>query len=32
MDSAMRYFLFMAACLFVGFMIGWTEAMERCGK
>lgn len=28
----MRYFLFMIACLSVGFIIGWTEAQKACGR
>jgi hypothetical protein len=30
--EVMRYFLFMAACLSVGFIVGWTEAQEACGR
>lgn len=30
--QVMRYFLFMIACLSVGFIIGWTEAQKACGR
>lgn len=31
MRHFVNQFLFMVACLTVGFLIGWSEAMKHCG-